>query len=62
MLSASAATSTCEIYGLIIQGTRKSFGIETTLEYIRENRGIHYDPAVVDACLLVFEENLFTLW
>jgi len=40
---------------------RKSLGIETALEDINKYRGVHYDPAVVDACQLVFEEKSFTL-
>ncbi len=38
---------------------RQALGIEKALKEIHEHRGIHYDPAVVDACLQVFEENRF---
>jgi PAS domain S-box-containing protein/putative nucleotidyltransferase with HDIG domain len=38
---------------------RPALGIEWTLEEIRKNRGILYDPIVVDACLKIFMEDGF---
>jgi PAS domain S-box-containing protein/putative nucleotidyltransferase with HDIG domain len=36
---------------------RPAQGIETALEEIVKNKGILYDPAVVDACMLLFREK-----
>lgn len=36
---------------------RASLGLEHALEEIEKNRGTHYDPTVVDACLKVFRVN-----
>jgi len=38
---------------------RPALGIESALEEIALNRGILYDPAVVDACLKLFNEKNF---
>ena len=38
---------------------RPSLGREAALEEIRRNRGILYDPEVVDACLKLFSETGF---
>jgi putative two-component system response regulator len=40
---------------------RPALGIEKALEEISRNRGVLYDPSVVDACLKLFSENLFKL-
>ena len=39
---------------------RKSLGIEPALEEISRNRGILYDPEVVDICLKLFHEKRFS--
>jgi PAS domain S-box-containing protein/putative nucleotidyltransferase with HDIG domain len=39
---------------------RKSLGIEPALEEISRNRGILYDPEVVDTCLRLFREKGFS--
>lgn len=39
---------------------RISPGVELALEEIRKNRGIKYEPSVVDACLNLFLEDGFT--
>ena len=39
---------------------RAALGIEPALDEIRRGRGSLYDPAVVDACLKLFEEKRFT--
>ncbi|MBW1784273.1 MAG: HD domain-containing protein [Deltaproteobacteria bacterium] len=39
---------------------RPSVGIDAALEEISGNRGILYDPDVVDACLILFKEKAFT--
>jgi len=39
---------------------RPSLGTEKALDEILQNRGILYDPEVVDACLKIFKENDFT--
>jgi PAS domain S-box-containing protein/putative nucleotidyltransferase with HDIG domain len=39
---------------------RAARGIDAALDEIRKNRGILYDPSVVDACLIIFEENKFS--
>jgi len=39
---------------------RAGLGMEAALEEIKKNRGIRYDPAVVDACLHLFREKGFT--
>jgi HD-GYP domain-containing protein (c-di-GMP phosphodiesterase class II) len=36
---------------------RVAYGIESALEEISQNRGTLYDPAVVDACLTLFEKG-----
>jgi len=38
---------------------RPAFGIDQILEEISQNRGILYDPEVVDACLKLFKEKGF---
>jgi hypothetical protein len=38
---------------------RPSMGIDVAMEEISKNRGVLYDPDVVDACLLVIEEQGF---
>ena len=38
---------------------RPAFGIDKALEEISQNRGILYDPEVVDACLKLFKEKRF---
>jgi putative two-component system response regulator len=38
---------------------RPSRGIDKTLEEISQNRGVLYDPDVVDACLRLFAEKRF---
>ena len=40
---------------------RPSRGIDAALDEIRKNRGILYDPAVVDACLALFLEKGYAL-
>jgi putative nucleotidyltransferase with HDIG domain len=39
---------------------RDAHGVEISLEEISRNRGVLYDPEVVDACLKVFKEKAFT--
>ncbi len=36
---------------------RKALGIEFALDEIKKNSGRLYDPAVVEACLQVFEDG-----
>jgi len=36
-----------------------ALGIDTALEEISKNKGILYDPEVVDACLKIFKEKGF---
>jgi len=38
---------------------RPSLGIDKALEEISQNRGILYDPEVVDVCLKLFKEKSF---
>jgi PAS domain S-box-containing protein/putative nucleotidyltransferase with HDIG domain len=38
---------------------RAALGIEKALEEISLNRGVLYDPVVADACLKLFDENIF---
>jgi PAS domain S-box-containing protein/putative nucleotidyltransferase with HDIG domain len=38
---------------------RPALGIKTALDEIYVKRGIYYEPAVVDACVKLFEENRF---
>jgi HD-GYP domain-containing protein (c-di-GMP phosphodiesterase class II) len=38
---------------------RPSLGIDIALEEIKNNRGILYDPVVVDACMTLFNEKGF---
>jgi len=40
---------------------RPSLGIETALAEIERGRGILYDEAVVDACLILFREKKYTI-
>ena len=40
---------------------RPALGIEKALEEISQNKGVLYDPNVVDACLKLFNENSFKL-
>jgi len=46
------ATSSHRLY-------RPSLGIDKALEEISQNRGILYDPEVVDVCLEFFKEKDF---
>jgi PAS domain S-box-containing protein/putative nucleotidyltransferase with HDIG domain len=39
---------------------RRSLGIDPALEEISRNRGILYDPEVVDICLKLFNEKMFS--
>lgn len=36
---------------------RPARGIDEALDEIRQNRGILYDPEVVDACLMLFNDK-----
>jgi len=38
---------------------RPALGIDAALEEISKNRGILYDPEVVDACIKLFKEKGF---
>jgi len=38
---------------------RSALGIRPALEEISRNRGILYDPDVVDACMKLFQEKKF---
>jgi len=38
---------------------RPALGIEKALEEITQNKGILYDPEVVDACFKLFKEKDF---
>jgi len=38
---------------------RPALGIDAALEEISKNRGILYDPKIVDACLKFFKEKDF---
>jgi HD-GYP domain-containing protein (c-di-GMP phosphodiesterase class II) len=38
---------------------RAALGIEKSLEEIRRLRGLHFDAAVVDACVTLFNERGF---
>ena len=40
---------------------RPGLGIDAALKEIEKNRGIFYDNAVADACLILFQEKGFTL-
>jgi response regulator RpfG family c-di-GMP phosphodiesterase len=40
---------------------RAALGVDVALEEITRNRGVLYDPAVVDACLRLFRERDFSL-
>jgi HD-GYP domain-containing protein (c-di-GMP phosphodiesterase class II) len=40
---------------------RPGLGIDAALEEIRKNRGIFYDPIVVDACLKLFLEDAYQI-
>lgn len=39
---------------------RGSLGIEAALDEIQRNKGILYDPVVVDTCIRLFREQIFT--
>jgi HD-GYP domain-containing protein (c-di-GMP phosphodiesterase class II) len=39
---------------------RPSLGINAALEEIEKNRGILYEPEVVDVCLRLFREDRFS--
>jgi PAS domain S-box-containing protein len=39
---------------------RPGLGMDAALEEIAKNRGVLYDPAVVDSCLALFRDNLFS--
>ena len=39
---------------------RAGLGIDMALDEIQKNRGILYDPEVVDACLRIFREKVYT--
>lgn len=36
---------------------RPTLGIEAALAEIERGKGVHYDPAAVDACLKLFREK-----
>jgi len=38
---------------------RPTLGVDKALEEISKNKGILYDPEVVDACLKLFKEKEF---
>jgi HD-GYP domain-containing protein (c-di-GMP phosphodiesterase class II) len=38
---------------------RPALGIDKALEEISKNKGILYDPEIVDACLILFKEKGF---
>jgi HD-GYP domain-containing protein (c-di-GMP phosphodiesterase class II) len=38
---------------------RPALGIDRALEEISQNKGIFYDPEVVDACLRLFKEKRY---
>ncbi|MHC4459115.1 MAG: HD-GYP domain-containing protein, partial [Planctomycetota bacterium] len=40
---------------------RPSKGITKALAEIVKNKGIHYDPEIVDACIKIFKEKKFTM-
>jgi len=40
---------------------RPGLGIDAALEEISKNKGVLYDPAVVDACLTIFSEKEYSL-
>jgi response regulator RpfG family c-di-GMP phosphodiesterase len=40
---------------------RPALGIDKALEEILKNKGILYDPEVVDACIKLFKEKEFKL-
>jgi HD-GYP domain-containing protein (c-di-GMP phosphodiesterase class II) len=40
---------------------RAALGMDKALEEITQNRGILYDPAVVDACIILFTQKGFKL-
>jgi putative two-component system response regulator len=40
---------------------RPSLGIDKALEEISQNRGVLYDPAIVDACLKLFRDDSYKL-
>lgn len=39
---------------------RPALGLDKALDEIVRNRGVFYDPQVVDACVRVFKENGFS--
>ena len=40
---------------------RDALGLDAALEEIKKNKGILYDPEVVDACIMIFLEKRFKL-
>ena len=40
---------------------RAALGIEAAFDELRQNRGIHFDPVVVDSCMRVFIEKGFSM-
>ncbi|MGB3915621.1 MAG: HD-GYP domain-containing protein, partial [Dethiobacteria bacterium] len=40
---------------------REALGLDAALEEIKKNKGILYDPEVVDACIMIFLEKRFKL-
>jgi HD-GYP domain-containing protein (c-di-GMP phosphodiesterase class II) len=40
---------------------RPSKGIKKALAEIAKNKGIHYDPDIVDACIKIFKQKKFTM-
>lgn len=40
---------------------RPGLGLPAAMQEIRQHRGTHYDPDVVDACVTLFEEKNYTL-
>lgn len=39
---------------------RPALGLDKALDEVAKNRGVLYDPSVVDACLRVFNEKAFS--
>ena len=40
---------------------REALGLDAALKEIKKNKGILYDPEVVDACIMIFLEKRFKL-
>jgi HD-GYP domain-containing protein (c-di-GMP phosphodiesterase class II) len=40
---------------------RPGMGIKKALAEIAKNKGVHYDPDIVDACLKIFKQKKFTM-